>query len=324
MNTRSNTRSILSFPSRISNVFGDGPTGGEVLTGLLKTVYNQTDADIAKILADGRPPAEVLTDIKALDVKRVSTLKTQAEDGKYQEGYKKAKGEVLTAHEAEVKTLFGVDSDLKGAELYKHIRDVKLKESGAGGEDDIKRTPTYQAMERDLQAKLKKAQDDGEAKVRELQNDFTKKETLSIASKKALDMVVGMNAIFSSNATVAETQRADFVRDLAAFEYDAKDPENILVLKDGKVQVDAHGHTLKYDQHIKNMAERRFEFKANNGGENAGNNTDPKTTAPAAYPANVTKPKNAAELSKVMATETLKPAEKRVVLNTYNAEYPNG
>lgn len=327
---------MIALKSRHILHFGEAALdGAAIITGLLKTVYKLDDKQIANVLAHGKivkdgesstdvaTPDSILAFITGLDTARVTKLKTDAQDGKYQEGYAKAKGEALHEAEKSFKEKYGVDSNLKGAELIDFIVKDQLTKAGkvdVSNEEEVKKSSAYQAMETKLKKELKEAKEAGEAKVKELETTYKKEGTFTKVGQNALDLLNGLNPILPKNATVAETYKRDFLNELKGFEYEEKDGK-ILVSKDGKLLEDAHGNTLTWEDHVKKIAGNRFEFAANSGGENAGDSNDPKkkNQPPAAYPAGIKKPTNEDELSAIMTSDKLKPAEKRVVLTEYES-----
>lgn len=321
--------------SRILHLVGEEVLdAAAILTGLLKTVYKLDQKQIDSILKHGKivkdgetstdvaTPDSILATITGLDTTRVKALNDKIEKDKFQEGYKKAKSEVLTASETEKKTRYGVESDLTGAELDDFILQTKLKEAGATGEDAIKKSPTYLALESKMKTELKRITDAGEAKLKELETSYKKEGTFAKVGASAIDILTGLNPIYPKNATVAETYKKDFLNELKGFEYEMQDDGKILVTKDGKRLEDAHGNALEWEEHVKKIAGGRFEFAVNNDGENGGNKNNPNgddKSKPPTYPAGVNKPKDDAELAKIMADDKLKPEDKRVVLTEFQS-----
>lgn len=320
-----NTRSII-LTSKFSTIFGEGaaPTGLETLTAVLTTFYKQSKEQVAEILKDGATPAEILSSIEALDKVRVKTITTTAETNKYQEGYKKAKGEERTAVETEVKAHYGIESDLKGTELFDYIAAEKAKESGATTEDAIKKTPTYQALESKYKKEVSETKKTYEDKIKEMESGYKNELSFNEVGANSLSMLNGLSAVIPKTAAVAETQRKNFLNELKnGYSYE-RNGNTFLVSKDGKLLQDEHGHTLSYEDHVKTVAANHFEFAANNGGENPGGDaaTQAAAAAASAYPKNVTKPKNEAEYQKIMVDKNIPAADRRKVADTWKKENP--
>lgn len=326
------TVKFIAMPSRFLHSFGEGVDFSAILRDVLSTHYKLGKEQIDSILAHGRilkdgettddvaTPDSILKTMNELDKTRVKTLKEAGEKEKFQEGYKKAKGEVLTETETAIKAKYGITSDLKGEDLYEHIISTKLKEAGATSEDEIKKSSTYQALEQRLKKEVKEAVEAGERKYQEFEASVKKEGTFSKVGSSAIEILTGLNPILPTNATVAETYKKDFLNELKGFDYEEKDGK-IFVSKDGKLLTDEHGHTLEWETHVKNIAAHRFEFKQNNEGENAGNENDPKKkNAPVKYPKDVKRPTNESELSDVLAKIT-DTEDKRTVIEEYRKQY---
>lgn len=323
---------FLFASSKFSHVFGDGgtPDGKAILKGLLSTVYKLDDAKISEILKDGATPEEIQTAIEAVDVARVKKIQTDAQKGKLQEGYNKAMSEALTKKEVEYKEHYGIESDLTGIELIEHIVKTKAGEGAAKNDEDIKKSSLYQQLDAKYKKDVAEARKAGEEAVKKITEEHAKASTNTKVNGNAMDLLPGLNPVFSQNPVVAQTQRKNFTNSLHdGFTYEEKEGK-ILVLKEGQLHTDEHGHTVEFADHVKTIAGTHFEFAANNGGGNAGNggagdkgkggNAGGNGGGAAAYPAGVTKPKNQQELAVILDRDDLKPAQKRVVIDTYRAE----
>lgn len=322
---KTGTINFLSFKNRFSPLIGDDSINWkEILTGVLTTHFKASQATIDELTADGVKPEFVRDKLNEMDKERVKSLSTLTEAEKtksFQEGFKKAKKEVLTESETAKKEAHGIKSDLTGIELDNFIIAEKLKEAGAKSEDEIRKTPTYQALETKYKNDLKAANEATEAKVKELETGYKKEQTFTIIGKKAIDIITGLKVVLPTNAAVAETHKNDFLTELKGYEYEESADGKILVSKGGELLKDAHGHTLSYDDHVKAIAAKRFEFAANNGGQNSGSNPANSGTNPATYPAGIEKPKDLASLTATLAKLTT-PADKRIVLETFQKDNP--
>lgn len=317
--------------SRIFHRVGEEVLDGiAILSSFLKTAYRleQTAIDsilkygkIAKdgeTLTDAATPETILATLTDLDKTRIVKLKTDTEKDSYQKGYTKAKGEVLTEHEKEIKEKYGVESNLKGQELYDFILAEKLKASGAN-EDDIKKSATYQQREAQWKKELADAKKAGEDKVRELETTYKREGTFVKVSETGLSLLDALNPIKATSATVESQRRKDFVKELKEYEYEVHEDGSTVVMQNGKVLEDGHGNTLSYEDHVKRIAGNRFEFAANNGGDNAGDKNDPKNKGKEKpYPVGINKPKNLDELTALTSSESkLSIEDRRIVMNEY-------
>lgn len=304
----------------------------ELLRAFLADVYKMQAGDITAVL-DAENDTEALQALRDKDVARVTTL-TKAKPGQtFQDGYKKAKSEVLTELENSLKEKYGLqDSDLTGVELV----DAVVAEQTKGGkpgeltEDAVKRHPVFQQAERAHKAALKQVQDDATQKVTDLETQYKRKETFATIAGKAEEILNTLNPVFPANPKVAANLKKAFLNTLEGFEFEDQNGV-ILVMKDGKVYTDAHGNSVEFDTLVKENAGNYFEFKQNNGGGNAGNGKpgDQGTggaggTGGTAYPAGITKPKTFDELQKIVNDTNIKPDDRLVVMETWRKEQEGG
>ena len=304
-------------------MFGDGGNAveREVLTGVLTTLYRVEEAKIKEILAEGKTAADILAEIRTLDANRVSTLKKEAENTKFQEGYKKAKGETLSQFEASVKEKYGIQDDtLIGLDLLDAVISAQAKASGSS-EEEIRKSPVYLKLEREMKAALKKAEEDAAKKLADIETGYKKKMTFAKVTEKALIALDALNPIYASNAAVAATHKRGFLGELQTFDYETNDGGEIITMIDGKRKEDAHGHAVSFEEHVKEVAARHFEFKANNGGGNGGNGGDGGNGGGAGYPAGIKKPTNQSELAAIINDKSIKLEDRRKVMDAYEKEY---
>lgn len=299
----------------------------KLLTGLLSEAYKLDNGKIAELLKDGEEITEdaVLAALLEEDSTRVAGLKKATDNtGKFQEGYAKAKKEVLSDLEKELKTKFAIESDKTGMDLVDDIVAFKVANVGTGKkgevtEDDVKKHPAYQTLESKYKTDLKAKDEEWTGKLNEIQEGFKKKEVFGTVKNKALVLLDGLKPVLPSNANVAANQKEWFVRDLEGHEYDTQG-DRIVVMKDGKVLEDKHGHSVGFDDFVRSRASNFFEFQKNNGGGNAGNDNEGGAGASGDYPAGVTKPKNIDDLSKILNDKSIKLEDRNKVMQVWEKE----
>ena len=283
-----------------------------IITGLLSKAYNFDNGKIAELLKDGETElseeqqTEILNKILEADTQRVESIKKNIDTKPFfQDGYKKAKGEVLTEFEKEVKSKFGIESDKTGQDLVDFIVQEKTKKSGSGGtsEDEIKRSKPYLDLESKWKADFEKLKTDAEAEKNEIINGYKSEKTFSDVSQKALSIFNGLNPILPATKEIADKQVNNFVNSLkGSFNFDIQGDRVVVLDKEGKVVQDAHGNSRSFEDIVKSEAGGLFEFKANNGGAGAGNHAIPK---------------NFEELEKMMQDKSIKPEDKSNIMAEY-------
>ena len=295
-----------------------------IITGLLSKAYNFDNGKIAELFKDGETELsedqqkEILQKLLDEDAKRVEAIKKSVDKkDAFQDGFKKAKSEVLTDFEKGLKEKFGVESDKTGLELVEELVSKK-SEGGQGGdltEDAIKRSKVFQDMESNLKKQITTVKTEYETKINEIQDGYKAEQTFSNVSQKALQIFNGLNPILPQNKTVADNQVKIFVNTLKDFKFDVQDERIVVMDKDGKVLEDGHGNSRSFEDIVKETASGLFEFKANNGGSGSGNGGQGQGGSGSSYAGNV--PKTFEELEKVMSDTSISIEERSNIMAEY-------
>ena len=97
-----------------------------IITGLLSKAYNFDNGKIAELIKDGETELsedqqkEILQKLLDEDAKRVEAIKKSVDTKPaFQDGFKKAQGEILKKFEKDLKEKFGLESDKMGLELVR-------------------------------------------------------------------------------------------------------------------------------------------------------------------------------------------------------------
>ena len=295
-----------------------------IITGLLSKAYNFDNGKIAELFKDGetelseQQQTEILNKILEIDAQRVENIKKSVDKkDAFQDGFKKAKSEVLTDFEKGLKEKFGIESDKTGLELIEEVVSKK-SEGGQGGdvtEDAIKRSKVFQDMESNLKKQVTTVKTEYETKINEIQDGYKAEKTFSNVSQKALQIFNGLNPILPQNKTVADNQVKFFVNTLKDFKFDVQDERIVVMDKDGKVIEDGHGNSRSFEDIVKETASGLFEFKANNGGSGSGNGGQGQGGSGSSYAGNV--PKTFEELEKVMADTSISIEDRSNIMAEY-------
>ena len=295
-----------------------------IITGLLSKAYNFDNGKIAELFKDGetelseQQQTEILNKILEIDAQRVENIKKSVDKkDAFQDGFKKAKSEVLTDFEKGLKEKFGIESDKTGLELVEEVVSKK-SEGGQGGdltEDAIKRSKVFQDMESNLKKQITTVKTEYETKINEIQDGYKAEQTFSNVSQKALQIFNGLNPILPQNKTVADNQVKFFVNTLKDFKFDVQDERIVVMDKDGKVLEDGHGNSRSFEDIVKETASGLFEFKANNGGSGSGNGGQGQGGSGSSYAGNV--PKTFEELEKVMSDTSISIEDRSNIMAEY-------
>ena len=295
-----------------------------IITGLLSKAYNFDNGKIAELFKDGETELsedqqkEILQKLLEEDAKRVEAIKKSVDTKPaFQDGFKKAQGEILTKFEKDLKEKFGLESDKMGLELVEELVSKK-SEGGQGGdltEDAIKRSKVFQDMESNLKKQITTVKTEYETKINEIQDGYKAEQTFSNVSQKALQIFNGLNPILPQNKTVADNQVKFFVNSLKDFKFDVQDERIVVMDKDGKVLEDGHGNSRSFEDIVKETASGLFEFKANNGGSGSGNGGQGQGGSGSSYAGNV--PKTFEELEKVMSDTSISIEDRSNIMAEY-------
>lgn len=296
-----------------------------IITGLLSKAYNFDNGKIAELFKDGETELsedqqkEILQKLLEEDAKRVEAIKKSVDTKPaFQDGFKKAQGEILTKFEKDLKEKFNLESDKMGLELVEELVSKKSEggQSGELTEDAIKRSKVFQDMESNLKKQIKQTETDFQNKINEIQDGYKAEQTFSNVSQKALQIFNGLNPILPQNKTVADNQVKFFVNTLKDFKFDVQDERIVVMDKDGKVLEDGHGNSRSFEDIVKETASGLFEFKANNGGSGSGNGGQQgQGGSGSSYAGNV--PKTFEELEKVMSDTSISIEERSNIMAEY-------
>lgn len=309
-----------------------------VLRALLAKVFKMQDGDMDTILQESTPDQEAIDNLLDKDKTRVSELSKAKPGQTFQDGYAKGKKEVLTNLETQLRADYEVEDEVKAettAELITAIVEKATKAKGPAKLDDeaIKKSPVYQALEKQHKKALAEVNTEWQKKYDEQAANQKKADTGRTISTKAMEVLNSLNPVVPGNAKIAANMQNAFLASITAgAEFEINEAGQIVMMKEGKVLTDAHGHTLAFEDFVKSTAPDFYEFKQNNGGGNAGNGQPGSGGQPGAgagqqqqtgaYPAGVQKPKTLDELTAIMNNSDIKPEDRQVVLTTFQQENP--
>ena len=290
-----------------------------IITGLLSKAYNQDTGKIAELLKNGvelseEEQTEVLNQILEIDSARVENIKKGISTKEFiEQGYNKAKGEVLSKFEQSLKDKFGIESNKTGSELIEDIVSAKAEKGGSGEltEDNIKRSKVYQDLQAKLNTDVETTKSTLQKQIDDLQNGYKKEKTFSEIETKALSIFTGLNPILPQTKAVADNQIKNFVNSLKGFTFDIQDDRIVVMDKDGKVVEDNHGNSRSFEDIVKETASSQFEFKANNGGSGAGNGNGSGSGFSG------TKPKTFEDLEKITNDPNIKNEDKLIMIDEF-------
>lgn len=250
----------------------------EIILAFLSRAYNMDTDSIAELLFkknsdDGQFTDELQDDalnaLTRLDQERAGKLKG---DGRTQfdNGFKKAQKDVSEKWEQRIREKFGIDAAITG-DLLLDTLEEKMSAPADLPDEQIRRSKIYRDLEKAAADRERAAQEQAEAKVREILDTQGRKEKLSVVREKAKTWLLGRKPVLEANQTVADQRINDFLRELEQYDYD----DDMTPLKDGEILKNEHQHPIQFDKLLDSVASRRFEFMAQDPKGNGGNKNVP-------------------------------------------------
>lgn len=275
-------------------------TAEEVTNGILSTIYKLDEQGVASLKEeDGSFKDDAIDFLIKQDAERVATLRGDVDKVKA-ERYSQGKREALEALEKELRDEFGVKTtDAKGKELVKAIVAARIQSATTLTDDQVKAHPLYLELEKHTAALPKTIEEKVKEAEEKVRSEFKAERDQRTVLSKAIATLKAMNPVLPKNEVIANAQ-------LSLLENAVKSGKYQLVEKDGEIVdivpmkadgsgrlEDAHGHPVKFETHIKELASRMYEFhdsddragaddpnKVGGSGKGKGDGAfDPKTQA---------------------------------------------
>jgi hypothetical protein len=231
-------------------------TEKELLFYVLTKQFNKTDDEIAELIYSDEAIKEDAGDaILNLSASKVSKLKE--EQKKYfDNGYSKAKKEIMERAEKTVKEKMGYDGHADTfEEMLDEISSKKPKPELT--DDQVKKHPLYL----DLEGKRipKEEYDNLKMAFEDFKKAQQRDTIIKRVQEKAWEITEGKKPILSDNPSVSKTRREDFLRRFTDFDYEIIG-DDILPLKDGKRIEDAQGNAKTFSVLVDELAVNCFDF----------------------------------------------------------------
>lgn len=244
----------------------------KLLLAFVATALGVAESEVEAKLKD----AEDASPLLELHKQKVKEQK----ETNFNDGYKKAEKKVKSDYEKSLKEAFGIESEKIGADLVEELKStVTTTTPGEITEDAIKKHPLYLAKEKEVQTVAKNVEKEWKTKLTELEQAQAKKETFKVVEQRAIAEFEKLNPVLSPDPIKAARQRELLIKELAANGYQV-DGENILTLNpDGTRKEDGHGNAYKFQDLVRETADKYFDFKVAEDRSSAGNtNQNPQAT----------------------------------------------
>lgn len=249
----------------------------KILNGVLSATLKTDIGKIAELSKNGEEELteeQVISNILNMDVDRVKDIKSDSSTESFQDGYKKAKKEVLSDRDKEIKEKFGIESSKMGLDLISEIVDNTSKPSDATTEEAIRRSKTYLDLEAEYKDKVKQLEKEKETAISEIKSDYEGEKLFSKVNKTALDILDELKPVLPNDQKIAKNQLDAFLNKFKDYKFDLQGDRIVTMDEEGKVLKDQHDRTLDFSEIVKDKASNFFEFQKNNGGSGSGNGSD--------------------------------------------------
>ena len=251
-------------------------TEKELLMAYLSKTLNLDSDGVASLIYDdaGQLKPDSISAIEDLDAERVKGYKSNAKQLR-DEGYQRAQREIMTNFEKELKKKYGVNTEQHGIEL---INEIISKSSTATDkpltEDDVKRHPVYRQLLLDKDEEMGKIKSEADDVLNKYKSEIARERTMQEVRKRALTRLDSRNPVLSSDPNKAERQKNFLLHDIMQYEYEVHQDgasNNIIVLKDGKVLENKHGHPIKFENLVDEISDGYFDFRQAEPRSSGGN-----------------------------------------------------
>ncbi len=251
----------------------------ELTIKVLTEVFNETSDKLSELIetTDGeiKSDASILLVNKFAD--KVKSFKEEAKT-KFTEGqesgYSRAKKEVMTEFEKDVKKTFDVDSDLTGLELVTEVVNKNSKkQTTKPTSEQVKSSPEYLDLEnkfnnlKGIDEKFTALQSEHD----QFKSTMEREKVLAVVKQKALSHLDALNPILPQDPVKKSNQKNIFLNFFTDYDYIIEDNE-IKGIKKGEQRVeDKVGNALNFNQFVEVKANELFDFNQQGAKGSAGN-----------------------------------------------------
>lgn len=214
---------------------------------------------------------DVLQELLASDTTRIGKIKDGVDTTPaFQKGYDKAKSEVLTNKEKELREKYNIeDTKLKLDDLLVNI--IAKNSEDVLPEDKVKMHPLYLSLEKSKLQDIEALEATHATALADLKKAQDNDKTLGQVNNLVLGYFNALKPILSEDATKAENARKDFVSKFSSYEYQPQEEGDPIIIKDGKRLEDAHGNPMTLKSLVTSAAESQYDFEVQSPRGAAGN-----------------------------------------------------
>jgi hypothetical protein len=235
----------------------------EILSGLLTQAYGLNEEGVASLYNEEKTELmpDALTKILDIDKTRISTFKVDEKKVR-EEAYGRAKREVMTDYEKQIREKYQIQSDKQGVELIDELVESYRSQGGGGDltDDQVKKSKVFldfvEITKREYQSQV----DEKETALNQFKAEVAEKETWYAAKEAATSILEALNPILPQDASKASNLKGIYLNELRNLKRELRDGKIVLLDGEGKDLQDGHGNRIPFEAKAKEIAEKYFEF----------------------------------------------------------------
>lgn len=241
----------------------------EIFAFLSKTL-NIDESKLSELVKteEGEVKPDALDKLLELDATRVQGLKTTDEGmltERFNNGYAKAKQEVMNDFEKGVRSEFKVTNpEVKGLDLIQAVVKSKVDSLnvGDGSVTDVQvlKHPVYLDMVDRMTQEKTQVVDEWSEKFTGLERTHARNKTMETVNAEAMKVISNLNPVFSEDSTKAHNQRQLILNQIGQHDFEVQDNRIVVLDKEGKPMEDAHRVPLKFDTMVSDITQKLFDL----------------------------------------------------------------
>lgn len=240
------------------------PEEKKIVSDSLVKLFKITPEDLASLFNEAGDLIN-FTAVERLDSERTTRF-TDDRNNQFSRGVKEGAQKIEKA----IKEKYSIESDKTGIDLVDHVVVEKVSEAKTSEEVSDKH-PYVMKARRDWEKEQKERDKEWQKKLDNMQVEFDRAKTFEFVKTKADGILTGLKPIFSSNPLIANNIKNLFFDELAKQNFKRQDEEVLIFDKEGNPMKDAHGYTKSFNDVVKEVADKYFEYQTSEGRSNSGN-----------------------------------------------------
>lgn len=256
-------------------------TEKELLLKVLGKLYNIPADEVSSLLYNKEADPETLKPDAAdlifdKDKTRIANFDKEHK-ANFDKGYNKAKAEVMSKLEKEVREKYSISEEKQGLELIDAVV-AKTSTAGEADEEKVKRSKVFLDTVDALKKEKEKVAKEWEDKFQGREKQLQKEATYKTVTEKAKAFIQSLNPILPADKTKAENQLNIILGQLGNYDFEIQQDGRILVFQNEggelKTLVDEHKHPVRFEDLVKSKANSFWDFKQGDQRAGTGNNND--------------------------------------------------